>query len=59
MGVGLLVCSVCSLFVMVGSKFVDLILCVLVDVLLFCLIKGSQVEFGNMIVDNVDGINYW
>lgn len=56
-GAGLLVCSVCSLSAMAGSKPVDLILRVLVDAPPPCSIKGSQVEFGNMIADNVDGTN--
>ena len=45
-GAGLLVCSVCSLSAMAGSKPVDLILRVLVDAPPPCSIKGSQVEFG-------------
>ncbi|MCV5230849.1 fimbrial protein, partial [Escherichia coli] len=57
-GAGLLVCSVCSLSAMAGSKPVDLILRVLVDAPPPCSIKGSQVVFGNMIADNVDGTNY-
>ncbi|WP_436920272.1 fimbrial protein, partial [Escherichia coli] len=57
-GAGLLLFSCCSFTVMADSKPVDLTLRVLVDAPPPCSIKGSQVEFGNMIADNVDGTNY-
>ncbi|EEY7871308.1 TPA: fimbrial protein [Escherichia coli] len=55
----LLICCAMSQIASAGDvKTVPLTLRVLVDAPPPCSIKGSQVEFGNMIADNVDGTNY-
>lgn len=54
----LLMCSVGSLPAMAGSKSVELTLRVLVDAPPPCSVKGSAVEFGNVIIKNIDGASY-
>ncbi len=52
----LLACGVTVFPAMAGGKIVNLTLRVLVDGPPPCSVKGSAVEFGNVIIKSIDGI---
>lgn len=54
----LLACGVTVFPAMAGGKIVNLTLRVLVDGPPPCSVKGSAVEFGNVIIKSIDGANY-
>ena len=54
----LLACGVTVFPAMAGGKIVNLTLRVLVDGPPPCSVKGSVVEFGNVIIKSIDGANY-
>lgn len=54
----LLMCCIGSSPAIAGSKPAELKLHVLVDAPPPCSVKGSAVEFGNVVIKNIDGANY-
>lgn len=54
----LLVGCIGSCSVTAGSKSVDMILRVLVDAPPPCTVTGAEVEFGNVVITRIGGVNY-
>lgn len=55
---GLLICCVGSGFAVAASKSVSMNLRVLVDAPPPCTVNGAAVEFGNVFINKINGVDY-